>query len=125
MREFIENKLKEVTGKNWWKRRIPPDVRRNCEDRKQKREVSYPWMTKKEYPPICYADFTDYMKIMLRRDNWREVFKTLFHDTAWIITKLRELEPIRNDIAHNREISEEDTQKLEMNSREILRCMSE
>jgi len=125
MREFIENKLKEVTGEKWWNRRIPPDVKQNCEDRKQKREASYPWMTKKEYPPICYADFTDYSKIILKGDNWKEAFKNTFQDTAWIKTKLREMEPIRNDIAHNREISEEDSQKLEINSKEILRCISE
>ena len=82
-------------------------------------------MTKKEYPPICYADFTDYSKIILKGDNWKEAFKNTFQDTAWIKTKLKELEPIRNDIAHNRKISEEDTQKLEINSKEILRCISE
>ena len=124
MREFIENKLKETAGNNWWKQRIPPDVRSKCEDRKEKREVSYPWMTKKEYPLLCYADFTDYAKIILRTDNWKEIFKNVFQDKAWIKTKLRELEPIRNDIAHNREIPEEDAQKLEMNTREILRCVS-
>ena len=43
-----------------------------------------------------------------------------FKDKETISTKLRELEPIRNDIAHSREIGAQTEEKLEIYGREII-----
>ena len=123
LRLFIQNRLKEEIGENWWKQAIPPDVQQKCIERKKNRE-KLPWMNEEDYPLIWYADFNDYFKIITRRDNWKKIFSKYFIDEAWIKTKLvLELAPIRNDIAHNRELTTEKIQKLQMTTQEILRCI--
>jgi hypothetical protein len=123
LRSFIQSKLEEEIGKNWWKQAIPSDVQQRCQERKENRE-KLPWMGDEEYPLIYYADFNDYFKIITRRDNWKKIFGKYFVDEAWIKTKLvLELAPIRNDIAHNRELTAEKVQKLQISTQEILRCI--
>jgi dnd system-associated protein 4 len=123
LRLFIQNSLEETYGEDWWKRGVPQDVQEKCEDRTQKGQ-QLPWMDQEDYPIICYADFADYFKIISRKDNWQKIFFKFFIDEAWIKTKLvLELTPIRNNIAHNRELSSESAQKLVMTIQEILRCI--
>jgi len=123
LRLFIQSSLEETGGKNWWKQTVPPDVREKCKERKEKKE-RLPWMDEEDYPLIFYADFSDYFKIITRRDNWRKNFSKIFIDKAWIKTKLLlELAPIRNNIAHNRELKPESVEKLKSSTQEILRCI--
>jgi hypothetical protein len=56
--------------KNWWKERVPKDVQEKAEFRKSKNEKQWPWHTSKDLPLIFYVDFTDYIKIITRGDNW-------------------------------------------------------
>jgi hypothetical protein len=123
LRRFIQSSLEKIVGEKWWKARVPVDVQQRCRERKEKREKAYPWMEKKEYPLIFYADFLDYVKIITKKDNWRQIFRRCFMNEAWIKTKLMELNPIRTDIAHGRELEPEDIQKLSMYAKEILRCI--
>lgn len=123
LRSFIQKELGEKVGKDWWKKAVPPDVQQRCKERKDSRE-KLPWLEKGDHPLIFYADFADYFKIIARRDNWRNIFARFFADEAWIKTKLvLELSPIRNDIAHNRDLTPESAQKLELAIQEIVRCI--
>jgi flagellar biosynthesis/type III secretory pathway chaperone len=58
----------------------------------------------------------------MRRDNWEQVFKQIFREKDIILAKLRELEPIRNAIAHVRELSQSQLQKLKLYSEDIVSC---
>ncbi len=122
LRLFIHNRMEKTVGKEWWKQRIPSDVQERCEERKRKRE-NYPWMEAKECHPIFYSDFLDLMKIMTLKDNWKQIFSQYFNNVAWTKTRLEELNVIRNDIAHNRELTPDDFQKLRIFRREVLRCL--
>lgn len=123
LRFFIQNTLEGVVGKDWWNQAVPPDVREKCKERKEKGERR-PGVGMRDYPLIYYADFDDYHKIITRRDNWSQIFRRFFKDEAWVKTKLlTELGPLRNDVAHNRELSPEDAQRLRMASQEVLRCI--
>jgi dnd system-associated protein 4 len=123
LRSFIQDSLTKQLGENWWKGGVPPDVRETCEGRKKKRE-GVPWLEAGDHPLIYYADFDDYYKIITRKDNWRDVFEPVFQDEAWIKTKLLlELGPIRNDIAHNRELERGNMTKLEMATTDLLGCI--
>jgi hypothetical protein len=119
LREFISKELSKITP-YWWTQRVPPDVCQRAEERKAKNESLWPWHQKKELSLIYYIDFPDYIKIISRKDNWKEVFVLIFRDKEAISTKLRELEPIRNDIAHSREISIQAGKKLEIYAEEII-----
>jgi len=123
LRECIQTQL-ETLSKNWWKERVPNDVREKAELRKTKNEQQWPWHTSKDLSPIFYVDFTDYVKIITRKDNWEQVFKTIFKDKEAISVKLRELEPIRNAIAHFRELSPRELEKLKLLSEEIISYIS-
>ena len=105
--------------KEWWINRIPETVRVFCEQRKQTRETPYPWSEPVDYAPIYYADFTDYLRIISQKDNNRDCFASIFGDIATLSMKLRELEPIRKDIAHSRSLSEDQVKVLEVYSSQI------
>ena len=122
LREFISKELSKITP-DWWIQRVPPDVREHAEDRKTKSENLWPWHHEKDLPPIYYVDFPDYIRIITRKDNWKDVFDPIFRDKDAVSTRLKELEPIRNDIAHSREISTQARKKLEIYAREIISAM--
>jgi hypothetical protein len=123
LRSFIQRELEENVGKDWWKKAVPPDVQQKCKERKDSRE-KLPWLEMGDNAEIFYADFADYFKIISRRDHWKNIFAKFFADEAWIKTKLvLELLPIRNDIAHNRDLTPESAQKLELATQEIVRCI--
>ncbi len=119
LREFISKELSKKTP-DWWNQRVPSDVSQRAEERKNKSESLWPWHQEKDLPLIYYVDFPDYIRIITRRDNWKETFAPIFRDKEAISTKLRELEPIRNDIAHSRDISAQAREKLEIYAREII-----
>lgn len=123
LRDFIQNKLQSLS-RNWWIERVPKDVRQNAEERKISKTALWPWTTQEDLNPVQYINFPEYSKILTKRDNWREVFSEYFVDKEIISSKLRELEPIRNKIAHIRELSEAEKSKLRLYSVEIINCIS-
>ncbi|MEA2089352.1 MAG: Swt1 family HEPN domain-containing protein [Thermoproteota archaeon] len=123
LRRFIETKLTEIAGESWWKSRVPADIRNNCSERKWNREKAHPWEEAQEWPLIYYADFLDYMKIILRRDNWKQIFRKYFIEEYFVESRFRDLNPIRADLAHNRPLTEKQIQVLKNYSKEILRCV--
>lgn len=122
LRYVIQTRLQSIS-KNWWDERIPNDVRKNAEERKTKDENPWPWLEPKELDLISYVDFTDYAKIIRRKDNWKQVFKPIFKDEEIICSKLRELEPIRNAIAHNRELTLKENERLRLLARDLMSCL--
>ncbi|EGP93270.1 Swt1 family HEPN domain-containing protein [Nitrosarchaeum koreense] len=122
IREFIEKELSEINS-NWWKQRIPVDVKQNAEERKQKDERRKNWDYKKQ-PLIFYIDFTDYEKIITQKNNWNDVFQYVFHDKTAISGKLKEIDPIRNAISHTRDLDSYEIKQIRFYSEEILRAIS-
>lgn len=122
LRECICGGLGKVT-RNWWKERVPKDVQERAKLRKNKNEKQYPWYVEKCLSSLFYIDFADYVKIITRRDNWRQVFEPTFKDKEIISAKLRELEPIRNAVAHVRELSRTEADKLNLYSKDIMSCI--
>lgn len=122
LRNCISTKLESVSH-NWWVERVPDDVRRKAEERKTKDDRPWPWFEQRDLHPIFYVDFTNYAKIIRRRDNWENVFKPIFSDEEIISAKLRELDPLRNAIAHNRELSLADVERLRILARDIISCL--
>ena len=122
IRKFIEEELSESTPQ-WWKQRIPGDVKGDAEDRKQKDEKRKNWNFE-EHSLISYIDFTDYEKIIARKDNWKDIFQDIFHDKDAISAKLKAIEPIRNAISHTRNLDVRETEQLAFYSEEILQSIS-
>lgn len=119
LRSFILSKLSASTP-NWWSEKVPTDVRQRAEERKQRNERLYPWQSEQDLNPIHFVDFPDYAKIILKRDNWEQVFSSTFRDKEMISAKLRELEPIRNAVSHFRALNKRQQAQLELYASDIL-----
>jgi hypothetical protein len=123
LRRFIIEKL-EAVDKNYWKNRIPQDVREQAERRISEEEAKRPHEAKETLSRIYYVNFPDLVKIIRKRDNWRDLFQAYFQDEDSVSTKLRELEPIRNAVAHNRPLDPEQLQKLRLYAKDLLHAIT-
>jgi predicted amino acid-binding ACT domain protein len=120
LRSAIRSELSRLVPTNWWLDRIPPDVREKAQARvespvfKQERDVDL------MEDQLNYVDFASYVKILLRKNNWNDVFGKYFPSKEWLKSRLEELEPIRNSVAHGRKISPEDVVRLRMYAKDLL-----
>lgn len=123
LRQLMQTQLVRITA-NWWRERVPVEVQRRAEARRNRSETVWPWhAANHNLHPIYYADFSDYRRIILTDDNWAQVFQRIFGQRSFIETRLGELEPIRNDIAHSREVQSTAADKLRIFSEEIRACI--
>ena len=111
-------------SENWWKERIPSNIRENCEQRKKEGDLPYPWSPQADQDRIFYADFADYRTIIKKRDNWEQAFRKIFKDKEMIASKLTELEPIRRAIAHSRDLQAGDIDTLDLYSQHIMSAIA-
>ena len=123
LRNLISERMKGLTP-SWWAERVPPDVSQEAEERKSKDETPWPWMEGKHYPAFYYVNFSEYSKIICRRDNWREAFQSVFANQEWVRVIFAELERNRNDIAHNRDLSDRELTLLRVYSDDLERAIS-
>jgi len=121
LREVISERLSQITER-WWQERIPNDVREAAAFRKATDESPWPWMEGKQNPVHYYMSFSDYSKVISKRDNWREAFEVVFRDPEWVRVTFKELEHIRNDVAHNRDLSERQLQLLRIRLGDLSRA---
>jgi hypothetical protein len=111
LREFIIITL-GVNNSKWLKTRLPADLIEKIKEGR-KYEESIKWTELLPHHPLYYLDFPDLKKIIDRKDNWDEYFIKYFTDKDVFISLLRELEPIRNKIAHHRLITNSDIMVLQ------------
>lgn len=104
LRHMIETAMSSHYGPEWARRQLPNGMYEQ-------------WLQKKEHaesggagslPLIAYADFTDYERIVCKRDNWREVFVHIFGRQESVRESLQRLYPIRICTMHARIVSQAD-----------------
>jgi hypothetical protein len=108
IREIILEKLANIYGHSWYKRALPGGEILTKYKNARVYEKLTPWVQYVPHNPIYYLDFPDLTTIIERNDNWNAVFKDIFYRKDFIVTTLRELEPIRNKVAHNRKAATKD-----------------
>lgn len=119
LRAFIDRRMTAVVGPNWIKQRVPPDMRGRWQERREAAlESGMP-----DAPLIAYADFTDYTTIIVRSDNWRDVFRPVFRRTTFIEEAFARLQPFRLCTMHSRIFIEEDELLLEAEVRRLMRAI--
>jgi len=124
LREFIIEVLEAKVGPRWWKQRLPSDVKDHyVEGREYEKNIK--WCQLIPHHPMYYTDFPDLKKVIARRDNWREVFQSVFKREDIIVSTLGELEPIRNKIAHNRKATSDDLNIVEAAYQKIVAAIGE
>ena len=78
LRGFIHDVMTQRYGVNWEKSRAP-DNGKMCAKWEEKRQKALK-NGESALDLIYYADFTDYAKLIIRRDNWKEIFSAVFPD---------------------------------------------
>lgn len=76
-------------------------------------------------PLIAYADFTDYIKIIERNDNWKQVFDVVFTRRESVQESFLRFFPIRISVAHARIITLDDELYLKVEMRRINKAIDE
>ena len=111
LRMLIVERLEDVAGPRWYKHRLPGDVLvdyRNA--RKEERKIK--WTQLVPHHPIYYVDFPALKKIIEQTNNWNETFRLIFGRKDIFSASWSTLEPIRNKVAHNRQISQNELTTL-------------
>lgn len=115
LRMFVEKKLREEFGDQWWESGVTQrDIRQGAGERKAVEPDS-------NLSLINYTEFRDLRRII--NNNW-EIFRDTFQSQSGIVSRIEELESIRNTIAHTRLLSNDDLAKLELFSKEIASAIS-
>jgi len=122
LREFIAKELSKQSA-TWWDSLVPQLVRDSAEHRRGRGEVQWPWAAPEENDLIHFVDFKDYSKIITEEGNWNAIFESVFGDLEYVRMKLRELEPIRVEIAHSRRLSVTNLDKLKLYAAELSNLM--
>ena len=116
VRNFIDEQMRTSFGVDWIKHQVPNEIRQKWLDKKKKDKGN----GKRDYPLIAYADFTDYVPIITRKDNWEVVFKGFFLWKPSVEESFRRLYPIRTCTMHSRLITHDDELYLHVETKRIL-----
>jgi hypothetical protein len=76
-----------------------------------------------DQPLINFADFTDYVLIIQKRDNWSKVFEATFRRAEDIRESFYRLFPIRIVAMHSRIVTLDDELLLKVESRRVLKAI--
>lgn len=113
LREFITESLESLDGSRWYRRRLPGDIldsyKKGLEFEKAQVHVKFI-----PHHPVYYLDYPDIRKIIVKADNWRDAFAKTFVNKEHFQFAMMRTEPIRNKIAHNRVLSDDELKVIEL-----------
>jgi len=112
LRGLIVEILSEKSEKqnlSGWTTLIQRDIIKKCEKRADKEKTSHQSLGSDRI--VDYLEFGD-IKLIIQK-NWDE-FSRIFNNQGTIVSKLDELELIRNAVAHNRVLSLQEFKRLEI-----------
>jgi hypothetical protein len=121
---LVQRQLSRLNS-DWWRMRIPDDIREEAERRKERDHKPWGWYKVPDLHLIHYLTFADYAKVIGKNDNWRDAFAEVFGDREIVLTRLRELEPIRNIVMHpSKPLSVDQLERLRLYAKDIMSAMS-
>lgn len=104
LRKFIDDVMTAAYGADWPRHRLPPNKYDEWQFKKKKAEGQGAGPV----PLICYADFTDYVDIICRGDDFRNIFSAYFNRKEEVRESFQRLYPIRLATMHGRYVTRED-----------------
>jgi antitoxin component HigA of HigAB toxin-antitoxin module len=119
LRQFIDGRMKAAFGEHWIKHQVPGGIRQSWEHKKQIARDN----RESEQPLIAFADFTDYVTIITRRDNWSAVFASVFGRSDSVRESFQRLYPIRLCTMHARIITQDDELYLHVETMRLLKAI--
>ncbi len=97
----------------------PPNIRERWAEKHEKAQK----YGEQPLPLIAYADFTDYVLIITKTDNWSTVFQHYFMRPELVRESFQRLHPIRLCTMHARVITQDDELYLRAETLRILKAM--
>ena len=119
IRRFIDDRMRGAFGPNWPEHRLP----KNLYDKWREKKARGVSAGAREWPLISYADFTDYVAVICKRDNWREVFAPYFSRPEAVRESFQRLYPVRLDTMHARPITQDDELLLYVETQRLVKVV--
>lgn len=116
VRNLVSARLIERKGPTWWKTCATASIQKRVADRMSK-DKKNKWHAPRANDEISYCDFGDLSDII--QNNWSE-FEDLFPTQDWVKTRLDDLEPSRNALAHSNVLADQDIERIAMFLRDWL-----
>ena len=117
VRAFIEERLLEKVGADWWNTAISSQVRSEAERRK-KDEEQIRWHGSRGSSPLAYVQLED-LALIVQKNH--AVFKDLVPTVEWAREIFRTLTRSRNVIMHSGQLTLTDVERVAMNIRDWVR----
>ena len=119
-RDFIDKRMTVAFGPEWPKHQLPNGMYLQWKEKKQKAQQG----GRGEDALIAYADFTDYVQVICKRDNWRVVFAPIFGRKVNVGESFKRLHPVRLETMHARQITQDDALLLYLETRRLLKAIN-
>lgn len=116
-RKFIQDRLLEDHGADWWTKCVSEKVRKTAEDRKKDEEQNRYHGTRGA-SMIFYVQLGDLITIMQANET---SFEDYIPTIDWVRQLIKALERSRNVIMHSGELSMNDIERIGMNIRDWIR----
>jgi hypothetical protein len=115
VRKFIDVQMTDAFGVDWPRHRLPNGLYDEWQEKMQAAiQAGCP-----EQPLIAYADFTDYVRVICKRDNWK-IFKPFFGREESVRESFQRLHPVRLCTMHARLITQDDELFLYVETKRLL-----
>jgi hypothetical protein len=118
VRGFITKVMTDKFGPDWMEGHLPDEMLKVWKDKKERAKQKG-----EDRPLVEYADFTDYIRIIELKDNWRNVFEAIFGRQSDIQESFVRLFPVRLCAMHARIITLDDELFMMSETRRILRAI--
>jgi thymidylate synthase len=115
-RKFVQDRLLEQHGADWWDKNISQEVRQNAEKRKAD-EAQHRYHGSRGTSMIFYTKMGDLPTIIQK--NWAD-FEGYIPSVEWARQLFGAVERSRNVIMHSGDLSMNDIQRVGMNIRDWL-----
>lgn len=116
LRIYYEMTLREQFGDKWWDKGVSSEIKDKAETKKK---LAYS-KEKGNYSIIFYTDFEDLR--ILPNKKWK-LFEPTLKTQSGVLSRLGELEPIRNKIAHSRFLTTDEISTLELFYKQIIEML--
>jgi hypothetical protein len=117
VRAFVEERLLEKVGENWWESAVSAEIRTQAENRK-KDEEQIRWHGSRGASPLSYVQLGDLASIIQKN---HPAFKELVPSVEWAREIFKSLERSRNVIMHSGQLKMGDIERVAMNIRDWVR----
>ncbi len=110
VRSLIRMVLKKTLGEQWWDKAASAPMKRKLADRKS-RETKDKWLTSRGADELNYLDWADLVTLIRK---YQKEFERFIGNIKFVELRLEELENLRNVIAHNGVLPDDEITRVEL-----------